>query len=140
LRFPQHDIADKDRRLDVFLRNSVTNDWELYEVKRAIKLTCTYRDGPIIAHEVYKAAQQIKRYEKILSQDSVKKKLAEDGIEYCVPTLNLVVGSKPEIPHEQWRCLVNANIKDIKVITFDEILKQMECRVMDYKRLLEQQP
>jgi len=139
LRFPEHDIADKERRLDVFLRNSVTNDWELYELKRATKLTCTYRDGPIIAHEVCKAVQQIKRYEKILSQDIVKKKLAEDGIEYCIPSLNLVIGVKPEIPHEQWRLLLNANIKDIKVITYDEILKQMECRVMNYKNLLEQQ-
>ncbi len=140
LRFPQNDIAGKDRRLDVFLRNSVTSDWELYEIKRAIKLTCTYRDGPVIASEVCKAAQQIKRYEKILSQDYVKRKLAEDGIEYCVPILHLVIGAKPEIPHEQWRCLVNANIKDIKVITFDEIVKDMECRVTDYKNLLEQQP
>jgi len=139
LRFPQNDIASKDRRLDVFLRNSVTNDWELYEVKRAIKLTCTYRDGPVIAREVYKAAQQIKRYEKILSQDSIRKKLAKDGIEYCIPSLNLVIGSKPEIPHEQWRWLVNANIKDIKVITFDELIKQMECRVADFKCLLDQQ-
>jgi hypothetical protein len=136
LRFLQYDIADKNRRLDVFLRNSVTNDWELYEVKRAIKLTCTYRDGPVIAHEVFKAAQQIKRYEKILSQDTVKKKLAEDGIEYCVPSLNLVIGAKPEIPNEQWRWLVKTHIKDIKVLTFDEVIRQMECRVSDYRRFL----
>lgn len=138
LRFPEYDIADKDRRLDVFMRNSVTNDWELYEVKRTTKLTCTYRDGPVIAHEVCKAVQQVKRYEKILSQDTVKKKFAEDGIEYCFPTLNLIIGAKPEISHEQWRWLVNTNIKEIKIITFEELLKQMECRMTDRKRFLQQ--
>lgn len=52
LRFPELDINGHDRRLDVFLRNSVINDWELFEIKRPTTVSGTYRDIPIIAREV----------------------------------------------------------------------------------------
>src|SRR5690606_18816258 len=37
LRFPELDISNENRRLDIFLRNSVENDWEIFEIKRAKK-------------------------------------------------------------------------------------------------------
>lgn len=103
LRLPDLDISQKSRRVDVFLRNSVVNDWELFEIKRVIPLTRTHRDIPVIKSEVIYAVQQVKNYARILSQDSVKRKFAEQGIEYYEPSLNLVVGKTPQIPHEQWR-------------------------------------
>lgn len=137
LRFPQHDIAGKERRLDVFLRNSVTNDWELFEIKRPVKLTSTYRDAPVIAHEVTHAIRQIKNYARILSQDMVKKQFAKEGIEYYEPSLNLVIGRTPQIPLAQWRWLLNTCGKDLRIFTFDELLKEMEMRLRDLYKIIE---
>lgn len=138
LRFPELDIKGKERRLDVFLRNSVTNDWELFELKRPVKLTSTYRDVPIIAHEVTHAIQQIKNYAKILSQDVVKKKFAKEGIEYYEPSLNLVIGKTPQIPLSQWRWLLKTNEKELKIFTYDALLKEMQLRRNDLLRMFRQ--
>lgn len=137
LRCPEYDIAGKERRLDVFLRNSVINDWELFEIKRPVKVTSTYRDVPVIAHEVTQAIQQAKNYARILTQDAVKKQLAKEGIEYYEPSLNLVIGRTPQIPLAQWRWLLNTCGKDLKIFTFDELLKEMEMRLRDLYKIIE---
>jgi hypothetical protein len=131
LRFPELDISGKNRRLDIFLRNSVANDWELFEVKRTVKLTSTYRDTPVLSREVMYAMQQVKNYAQILSQEVVRRKFAEEGIEYYEPSLHLVIGKKPQLPLEQWRYLVAKVEKEVKLITFDDLLKEMEIRLND---------
>ena len=135
LKFPEFDISDKNRRIDVFLRNSVVNDWELFEVKRIIELSRNYRDIPVLSKEISYAIQQIKNYERILSQDSVKRHFANQGIEYFEPSLNIVVGNKPQISHEQWRWLVS-NDKSVNILTFDNLLDEMKHRLSDRKNFL----
>lgn len=135
LRFPGLDVAGKERRLDVFLRNSVANDWELFEMKRAVKLTSNYRDAPVFAHEVTHAIQQVKNYGRILSQNAVKKQFAKEGIEYYEPSLNLVIGRTPQIPLEQWRWLLSTNENELKIFTFDDLLKEMQRRTEDLQRI-----
>ena len=135
LRFPELDVAGKERRLDVFLRNSVANDWELFEMKRAVKLTSNYRDAPVFAHEVTRAIQQVKNYGRILSQNAVKKQFAKEGIEYYEPSLNLVIGRTPQIPLEQWRWLLSTNENELKIFTFDDLLKEMQRRTEDLQRI-----
>lgn len=130
LRLPDLDISQKSRRFDVFLRNGVMNDWELFEIKRVVPLTRTYRDIPVIKSEVIYAVQQIKNYARLLSQDSVKKKFAKQGIEYYEPSLNLVVGKTPQISHEQWRWLQSSD-KDVKILTFNNLFDQMKRRIED---------
>jgi hypothetical protein len=127
LKFPELDIAGSKRRLDVFLRNSALNDWELYEIKKIISLTKTYRGISTISKEICGAIHQIKNYSRILSQDSVKKELAKRGIEYFEPSLNLIAGKTPQIPHAQWRWLLQSN-KDVKIITYDQLLTEMKSR------------
>lgn len=139
LKFPQLDIAGKNRRLDIFLRNSIENDWEIIEIKRVIELTSTYRDIPVLTHEITFAIQQIKNYASILSQESVRRKLARAGIEYYYPSLRLVVGKRPQIGHEQWRWLKSSNEKDVKITTFDELLDEMRLRLNQRNKLAEQQ-
>ncbi len=131
LRFPELDIADRNRRLDVFLRNSVVNDWELFEVKRPISMTSKYRDAPVIAREVSNAIHQIRNYARILSQDKVKRHFAKEGIEYYEPSLNVVIGRTPQIPHDQWRWLRSSNEERVKIITFDDLLSEMRYRLED---------
>ncbi len=131
LRFPEFDIARKNRRIDIFLRNSIQNDWELFEIKRIIPLIGIYRDVPVIAREVIYAVHQLKNYERILRQKDVRDKLARNGIEYLEPSLNLVIGSSPQISHEQWRWSLASNSERVKIHTFDELLNEMRVRLDD---------
>jgi len=136
LRFPDLDINNKIRRLDIFLRNSVSNDWELFEVKRAFDLTRSYRDIPVLDKEVLYAVQQVKNYARILSQDKVKKHFENEGIIYYEPSLNLILGRLPQIPTEQWRWLISSN-KDVNLFTYDDLLKEMQIRYDDRIRFRE---
>jgi hypothetical protein len=136
LRFPEYDIAGKERRLDVFLRNSVINDWALFEIKRPVKVTSTYRDVPVIAREVTEAIQQVKNYARILTQDAVKKQFAKEGIEYYEPCLNLVIGRSPEISQEQWRWLMSTHGRDLNIFTYDDLLKEMRVRLRELRDFL----
>jgi hypothetical protein len=131
LRFPEVDIANKNRRLDIFMRNSVISDWELFELKRVKKLTNTYRDVPVLASEVKYAMQQLKNYGRILTQDSVRRKLAAEGIECYQPSLHLVVDKKPQISHEQWRWLMASSKDDVELITLDNLITEMKLRIKD---------
>ncbi|MEK6323186.1 MAG: hypothetical protein AABN33_16215 [Acidobacteriota bacterium] len=136
LRFPELDVAGKDRRLDVFLRNSIVPDWELFEIKRVVSLTSTYRDAPVLAAEVVHSIQQVKNYSRILSNDSVKRRLAEEGIEYFEPSLNLVVGRRPQIRHDHWRWLLASQNSGVKLITFDDLRDEMSQRVIDLANMM----
>jgi len=129
LKFPNIDISSKNRRIDIFLRNSVERDWELYELKRVKKLTRTHRDIPVFISEIYLAIQQIETYKKLLLQDEVKKKLSLEGIEYYYPEFKLIIGKKPHISLEQWRWLKSSNEKNVKLLTYDDLLSEMKIRL-----------
>jgi len=127
LKFPNLDINKKNRRLDILLHNSISSDWELYELKKVLPLTSTYRDIPIISREISASIQQVLNYERILQKQEVKDYFKAQGIEYFEPSLNLVVGRTPTITTEQWRWLVTLN-KNVKLLTYDDLLKEMSCR------------
>lgn len=131
LRFRELDITDHNRRLDVFLRNSIDNDWELFEIKRPVAVSGTYRDVPVIAKEVINAIQQVKNYGRILAQDKVKKYFANQGIKYYEPSLNVVIGRTPQIPHDQWRWLKTSHENGVKIVTFDALMSELRCRIED---------
>lgn len=131
LRFPALDIAGKDRRLDVFLRNSVINDWELVELKRPAAVSRTHRDMQILTQEVLGAIHQIRNYARILAQDRVKRHFAALGIQYYEPRLSIIVGRTPQIPHDQWRWLRESNSREVKIATYDDVLGELRSRVHD---------
>ena len=91
-------------------------------------MTKTYRDIPTFTSEIQNAIQQLKTYEKLLSQSKVKDKFANEGIEYFFPEIKLVVGRKPDISDEQWRFLKSTNENNLKIITFDDLLNSMKIR------------
>jgi len=128
LKVPELDINNKDRRLDIFLRNSIERDWELFELKRETKLTRSYRDIPTFCSEINLAIQQVKNYKRILNQDKVKSLLSKQGIEYYEPEYRLVVGNKPDISTSQWRWLKKTNENDLKILTYEDILSEMKMR------------
>ena len=129
LKFPELDICNKNRRLDIFLRNAINQDWELVELKKAnIKLTKTERDIPVFVNAVHNSIQQIQNYKRILSQDNVKRRLALDGIEYYEPEYRLVIGRNPDISLTQWRNLKISNENGLKISTYDELLKEANKR------------
>lgn len=136
LRFPEIDIANKNRRLDIFLHNNVINDWELFELKKLMPLTTSYRDIPVFKSEIYSAIQQLKNYNRILQNQKVKEMLKRDGIEYYEPSLNLVVGRTSTLPHDEWRWLIASN-KDVKILTYDNLLTEMSNRLKAHMEFLE---
>jgi hypothetical protein len=126
----------KDRHLDVFLRNSVTSDWELFEIKRPIRLTTEYRSVPVVASEVSKAIQQTQNYLRILAKDSVKRSLAAMGIEYYEPVATVVIGRNPDIPLAEWKWLKSIHQHGPRILTFDELMSEWRSRLRDRYELL----
>lgn len=120
----------KNRKLDVFLRNSLLNDWELIELKRPKSILSNYRDINVFSGEVYKAIEQVRLYNRYLQNDRIKKYFSSEGIDYIVPELKLVIGKKPQISIEDWRYLLKSNDKDVKIITYDTLLSAMKFRAM----------
>lgn len=137
LEFPQIDIGKKNRRMDIFMRNSVLSDWELFELKRPdVQLTRTKSDVPLFTAAVNEAIAQVKNYKRILQDDAVKRKMEAAGIEYYVPRINLVIGKKPSLPTAQWRQLLADNSGDITITTYDALLLEAKQRHSEISKLL----
>lgn len=136
LRFPELDINRKERRLDIFLRNAIERDWELIELKKKSKIISTYRNVPRLSSEITGAISQLKNYERILQQDSVKKELQKQGIEYFEPQLRLVVGGKPEVSIAQWRRIKHENEKGLTIATYEDIIQEMKMRSLKLESLI----
>ena len=127
LRFPELDLATKSRRIDFFVRNCLENDWELFELKKPHNLIRHKGGTPGFVSNLYTAIEQLKNYKNLLSQDTVKRKLLQEGIEYCIPELRLVIGRKNNIDHRQWRQL-KSYLNDLKLITYDDLINEMNLR------------
>jgi hypothetical protein len=100
-------------------------------------LVRSYRDGPVFVAEVAHAITQLKRYSHLLATPTVREQLKRSGIEYFEPTLNLVIGRKPQIPIEQWRWLVARHDKDVRLFTYDDLLTEMKMRLNERAQLLD---
>lgn len=136
LRSPELDVGRKDRRLDLFLRNSVYNDWDLVELKRVVRVTTSHRDIPILATELTRAVQQTAYYGKLLGKDSVKEHLKRQGIEYFEPQLKLVIGRKPQIDYAQWRWLTRTFGGDVEMLTYDNLRDSMRAHLIERSRAI----
>jgi hypothetical protein len=88
--------------------------------------------------EVAHAITQLKRYSHLLSSRAVKEKLKRSGIEYFEPTLNLVVGRRPQISLELWRWLLTTQDKDVRLMTFDDLVAEMQNRLTGHLRFIDQ--
>lgn len=137
LRFPEIDIAGKERRMDLFMRNCISNDWELFEIKNPIRLIRDYRSLPVMVAEVSRAITQLKNYSRLLSRPEIKEALKQSGIEHFEPTLNLVIGRKPQISAEQWNWLKCSQDKDVRLFTYDDLVSEMKIRLADRLRIFE---
>lgn len=136
IRFPELDIGNSNRRLDIFMRNSVTFDWELFELKRAsVPLTKTIRDVPMLTNEVNNAIAQLRNYKYLLSQDRVRKQFEKDGIEYYQPEINLVIGRRPGISTEQWRRIIS-DVPSLRILNYDELYDSATNRLKAFTSVL----
>jgi hypothetical protein len=129
LKHPHLDPKFKDRRLDIFLQNTSTNDWDLFEIKRDLEITTNYRDVETFTAAVYKGIEQVRNYGRLLAQDEVRKALEREGMEYFSPTLHLVIGRDTRIDHRSFRTLIHDNSRDVRVITYDKLMHDMESRL-----------
>lgn len=136
LDFPELDVGNRERRLDIMMRNSISDDWEIFELKRSnVRLTKTISDVPMFVSKVNDAIMQLKNYKKMLQQDVVKKAFENRGIQYYSPEINLVIGRRKDIPIGQWRSLIEEHDR-MKILTYDDLFKQAQFRVNALKELL----
>ena len=127
LRFPELDVAGKNRRIDILIHNFVENDWELIELKKKIKLSSTYRGVPVLSYELRGAIEQLKNYYRIMQQDRVREHFLREGIEYYNPTLKLIVGGSKNVSHYQWRQMLSS-ADGVHLITYDNLINEMKSR------------
>ena len=136
LDFPEFDIGNKERRLDIFMRNSISKDWDIYELKRSsVKLTKTKSDVPMFVAAVHDAMTQLRNYKRILNQDKVKREFEAKGIKYYNPQFNLVIGKKPNISNEKWGWLLSHH-NDLNIITYDDLLESAKLRLEALKSII----
>lgn len=129
LNFPEYDIGHKSRRLDIVMRNSISKDWEIFELKRAsVKLTKTKTDVPMLASAVNNAITQLRNYKNILNRDTVKRAFAAAGIEYYNPAFNLVIGKRPNLPQHQWDWLLSQH-EDLNILTYGDLFDSAKSRL-----------
>lgn len=127
LRFPELDIAEENRRIDILVHNYVENDWELIELKKKIKLSSTYRGVPVLSYELRGAIEQLKNYYRIMQQERVREHFLCEGIEYYNPTLKLIVGGSKNVSHYQWRQMLSS-ADGVHLITYDNLINEMKAR------------
>jgi hypothetical protein len=134
LRFPKLEITGSDRCLDVFVRNSVRRDWELFELKRAKPIISSSGNLPVFIRDVHDAIEQVRNYARLLKESAVKDRLAKEGIEYYEPSLNVVIGRTPQLEHAQWRRLVSNNV--VNLFTWDDFYEELRSRHQDRESIL----
>lgn len=127
LRFPELDIAGKNRRIDILAHNYVENDWELIELKKKIKLCSDYRGVPVLSRELTGAIEQLKNYYRIMQQERVREHFLREGMEYYNPTLKLIVGGSKNVSHKQWRQMLSS-VNGVHLITYDSLINEMKAR------------
>lgn len=137
LRFPELDITGRERRLDLFLRNSIKRDWDLFELKKPVRITTGNRDVPVFVREVHDAIEQVRNYSHLLSEGTVREHFAKEGIEYFEPSLHVVIGRTPQLDWNQWRRLLSNNSKNgLNILTYDDLLQEMKVRLADRENIL----
>ena len=136
LRFPNLDLGKRERRTDVFLRNVFNNDWDVLELKRAKPITKSQSGYFAFVDAVTQGTTQVKNYQRILKQREVKEALKLQGIDYCEPSLCLVIGRRPQIDRQQWRWLVEHNTNGVKLITYDDLLDKFRMRIIERQQTL----
>ena len=75
-----------------------------------------------------------KNYQKLLAQDRVKRALADDGIEYYEPVINIVIGKTPSLPTANWRRLVSQE-KELNILTYDTLLEEVRLRLSTMEKI-----
>ena len=132
LKFPELDISGRNRRMDLFMRNSITSDWELVELKRSdVRVASLYREVPTLSREVIGAIQQLRNYARLLEQQDIRAHLRNKGIEYFEPDLTLMVGRTANISVDQWRWLTSNRRSDVQVKTYGQLLDELRLREME---------
>lgn len=136
LEFPEFDIGNKKRRMDILMRNATLQDWEVFELKRtSVNLTKTKSDVPLFVSAVNDAIMQLKNYKYILSKDAVRRDFEAKGIEYYDPKINLVIGKRPNIPKYKWDWLLSQH-QDLKILTYGDLYDDAKTRLDSWKELL----
>lgn len=122
------DYLGKDRRLDVFLRNSASSNWDVLELKHLLKPIRLNRSNAYLASEICRGISQLKNYQSLLSQKSVQEQLKRIGIDAFEPQLKLVITKAPQEHISVWDKLKRQYANDIKIIAIEELVNEVTIR------------
>lgn len=120
--------GESERRLDVLLHDSITDDWEVVELKKAsIKLTRNVRGVYQLCADITTAIAQIRNYSQIMQLTEVKEYLkGAYDIEYKSLEFRLIVGN--EFSDSFRQCI--SNEKDIKIQTYKLLYDDAKSRLI----------
>lgn len=122
-------LDDRDRRLDILLHNKETDDWEIFELKKAnAKITRKSKGIVCFCANVTRGLAQLRHYEEHLKLTEVKKQLFDKyKIKYLVPKFHLIIGR--ELSDDFRKCA--SREKDVEIKTYETVYREMKCR-FDY--------
>lgn len=118
---------------DFLVKNAITNNLALFEIKKpgtSLLQKNSYRDGVFgpskdLAGSVTQALDQ--RYQLLLDFAGKKMRSRLQEIESFAVRLCIIIGKSPENPDMAKSFeLFRNNLKDVEVITFDELLKRVK--------------
>lgn len=117
-------IDTKDRRFDILLHNSITNDWEVFELKKASEKIIRFNRGiPQFRAPVISAISQLRHYRDLLMLTETKKLLKQKlNIVYSVPKFYLIVGN--DMSDASRKCMDQE--KDIVIKTYKTLCLEAE--------------
>ncbi len=110
----------EERRFDVFAFNSISKEWELFELKRSKnKLTKRIRGIPMFNSIVNDGIAQIRHYKNLLCQNSIRKSLKENyDIDVNVPRFTLIVGTGNS--NDIKTC--QKEVSDVSIMTYSQLV------------------
>ncbi|TEB16258.1 hypothetical protein Psfp_01485 [Pelotomaculum sp. FP] len=111
-----------ERRFDVFALNDVSNEWELFELKKSIvKVTKKIRNMPMFTSQVNDSIAQIRYYKSLIMQDSIRKQIKDKyQIKIDIPKFTLIIGKGNNADIKKCQNEIN----DINVVTYTQIINK----------------
>lgn len=115
----------EERRFDVFAFNSISKEWELFELKKSnIKIVKKIRGIPMFNSNANDGIAQLRYYKNLVIQEHIRKSLKEKHeIDIGVPKFTLLIGSGNDSDLK----ICQSEVVDVKVETYSQLIEKAKC-------------
>jgi len=125
----------KGQRYDILLHNIFTDDLKLLELKKIFKVAVGKLSKKHPSYRLTYAITQISKYKELLETKEGRDKLNKKGIDYNNIVFAVSIGRRPQIPIKEWDFLKKIYSKEIKIITYDDLLDDMKSRLKEFRKV-----